>query len=557
MSEAGAMAQVEATAGLAVRGASTVPGAIDARQRVTEAGAPGLLVEKDPTLWGEEAESEAKIRLGWVDTFRRSRELLPTLAALREACADLRHVVLAGMGGSSLAPEVIARTLGVELTVLDTTDPHQVRAALTDRLDQTVVVVASKSGSTVETDSHRRAYLKAFSDAGLTDVGRRFVVVTDPGSPLEAIGREMGAHVVLADPEVGGRYSALTAFGLVPSALAGVDVVELLDQAEEFSRSLPRAEGNPSLALGCALGAAALAGRDKVALADDGTGITGLGDWVEQLIAESTGKDGVGILPVVVESPTAAGATGPDVLTVTAGGALPPAEVPGGGVVPDVAVNGPLGAQFLAWEAATAFAGRLLGINPFDQPNVTESKENTNKILASGLPEETPRFSDGAVDVYADDTTWAGLRANGLTGVLTGLLDHVGTHGYLAVMAYLDRVGDASVAGVRELLARAGDRPVTFGWAPRFLHSTGQYHKGGPPVGVFLQITGAVVEDLDVPGRPYTFGDLQAAQAAGDRQALLGRGRPLLRLHFTDRAAGADRLLAAARELVRREDGDR
>jgi len=159
--------------------------------------------------------------------------------------------------------------------------------------------------------------------------------------------------------------------------------------------------------------------------------------------------------------------------------------------------------------------------------------------------------------VYADDTTWARLRAGGLTGALTGLLEHVGAHGYLAVMAYLDRFGDASVAGVREMLARATDRPVTFGWGPRFLHSTGQYHKGGPPVGVFLQITGAVVEDLDVPGRPYTFGDLQAAQAAGDRQALLGRGRPLLRLHFTDRAAGADRLLAATRELARREDADR
>jgi glucose-6-phosphate isomerase len=551
------MAQVEAAAGLAVRGASAVPGAVEARRRLTEAGVPGLLVEKDPTLWGDEAESEAKIRLGWVDTFRRSRDLLPTLAALREACADLRHVVLAGMGGSSLAPEVITRTLGVRLTVLDTTDPHQVRAALADRLEQTVVVVASKSGSTVETDSHRRAYLRAFTDAGLTDVGRRFVVVTDPGSPLEAIGREMGAHVVLADADVGGRYSALTAFGLVPSALAGVNVAELLDQAEEFARSLAGPDNNPALALGSALGAAALAGADKVALVDDGTGMSGLGDWAEQLIAESTGKDGVGILPVVVESPTAAGATGPDVLTATIGGSLPPAEVPGRGVVPDVAVNGPLGAQFLAWEAATAFAGRLLGINPFDQPNVAESKENTNRILAGGLPQESPRFSDGPIDVYADDSTWAGVRASGLTGVLAALLDHVGTHGYLAVMAYLDRFGDASVAQVRDLLARAGDRPVTFGWAPRFLHSTGQYHKGGPPVGVFLQITGAVVEDLDVPGRPYTFGDLQAAQAAGDRQALVGRGRPLLRLHLTDRAAGADRLLAAARELARREEPDR
>jgi glucose-6-phosphate isomerase len=552
----GPLGEIEAAAGLAVRGASNVPGATEARRRLIEAGVPGLLSEKDPTLWGDEAEAEAKIRLGWVDTFRRSRDLLPTLAALREACADLRHVVLAGMGGSSLAPEVIARTLGVELTVLDTTDPHQVRAALADRLDSTVVVVASKSGSTVETDSHRRAYLGAFTDAGLADVGRRFVVVTDPGSPLEATGHQMGAHVVLADPDVGGRYSALTAFGLVPAALAGVNVAELLDQAEEFARSLAQAEENPSLALGAALGAAALAGRDKVAVVDDGTGITGLGDWVEQLIAESTGKDGTGILPVVPESPTAPVAAAADVLTVTAGGSLPPAEVPGGGVRPDVAVNGPLGAQFLAWEAATAFAGRLLGINPFDQPNVTESKENTNRILAAGLPEEAPRFSDGPVDVHADDTTWAAIGATTQTQVLAGLLGQVGRSGYLAVMAYLDRLGDATVAEVRPLLARAGGRPVTFGWGPRFLHSTGQYHKGGPPVGVYLQITGAVVVDLEVPGRPFTFGTLQAAQAAGDRQALIGRGRPLLRLHLTDRAAGERRLLAAARETVRREDRD-
>ena len=544
---------MEAAAGLVVTGAADVPGAGEARQRLIDAGVPGLLVEKDPTLWGDEAEAEAKIRLGWVDTFRRGRELLPALAALCEEVADLRHVVLAGMGGSSLAPEVIARTLGVELTVLDTTDPRQVRRALADRLDQTIVVVSSKSGSTVETDSHRRVYWQAFTDAGISDLGRRFVVVTDPGSPLESTARDMGAHVILADPEVGGRYSALTAFGLVPAALAGVDVAELLDQAEEFSRSLPLPEDNPSLALGAALGAAALAGRDKVSLIDDGTGITGLGDWAEQLIAESTGKDGTGILPVVVESPTAVGATGEDVLTVTIGGSLPPAVMPGSGVSPHVAVNGPLGAQFLAWEAATALAGRLIGINPFDQPNVTESKENTRGILASGRPAETPRLSDGPVDLYADDATWqrleSGAGVGGLGEALAGLLDLVGPHGYLAVMAYLDRIGDASVAEVRPALARANGRPVTFGWGPRFLHSTGQYHKGGPPVGVYLQITGAVVEDLQVPGRPFTFGILQAAQAAGDRQALAGRGRPLLRVHLGDRAEGARRLLAAARAL--------
>ncbi len=539
------MKEVEAAAGLAVRGADAVAGAAAARQLLVDAGVPGLLAEKDPTLWGEAAESEAKIRLGWVDTVRRSRELLPAVAALREELAGLDHVVLAGMGGSSLAPEVIARTLGVDLTVLDTTDPHQIRAALADRLERTVVVVSSKSGSTVETDSHRRAYWQAFSDAGVAEVGRRFVVVTDPGSPLEALAREMGAHVVLADPDVGGRYSALTAFGLVPSALAGVRVAELLDQAEEFSRSLGAGEDNPALTLGAALGAATSGGRDKVALIDDGSGITGLGDWAEQLIAESTGKDGTGILPVVVETPTSPGATGDDVLTVTLGGSLAPAEVPGSGVSPHVAVNGPLGAQFLVWEAATALAGRLLGINPFDQPNVTESKDNTKRILAAGLPERTPLFVEGAIEVYADD---AGGAAT-VKAALAWLLDEIGATGYLAVMAYLDRFGDASVAEVRPALAAASGRPVTFGWGPRFLHSTGQYHKGGPQTGAFLQITGAVADDLAVPGQPYTFGQLQAAQAAGDRQALAGRGRPLLWLHLTDRAEGAAQLLAAARSL--------
>jgi glucose-6-phosphate isomerase len=555
---------VEAAAGLAVHGADGVPGAAEVRDELVSGGVPGLLMAKDPTLWGPAAESEAKIRLGWVDTFRRSRALLPELAEVRAELPDLDHVVLAGMGGSSLAPEVISRTLGRPLTVLDTTDPGQVRSALSDRLDRTVVVVSSKSGSTVETDSHRRAYWQAFLDAGLTEAeaGRRFVVVTDPGSPLAATGQEMGGYVLLADPDVGGRYSALTAFGVVPAALAGVDVAELLDQAEELFEALSRTTDNPGLALGAALGAAFRAGRDKVSLTEDGTGIAGLGDWAEQLIAESTGKEGKGLLPVVVESPTAPGARGSDVFTVTLGGSLPPGAVPGGGVAPHLAVNGPLGAQFLVWEYATAIAGRVLGINPFDQPNVQESKDNTNRILGTGLDSETPSFVEGAVEVYGPVTDKT------LSGAVNQFVASVAADGYLAVMAYLDRAADADAAQLRPLLA--GGRPVTFGWGPRFLHSTGQYHKGGPQVGSFLQITGAVspasgeaggtgfrgggrVErpegpaDLPVPGKPYTFGQLQAAQAAGDRQALAGRGRPVLRLHLTDRRAGIAQLLDALR----------
>jgi glucose-6-phosphate isomerase len=222
---------------------------------------------------------------------------------------------------------------------------------------------------------------------------------------------------------------------------------------------------------------------------------------------------------------------------------LAPGGVPGGGVEPHIAVNGPLGAQFLTWEYATAIAGRILGINPFDQPNVTESKDNTKHILASGLPDEGPSVVDGAIEIFGDVATT-------VTEALRDLVNGVDTVGYLAVMAYLDRLADTEAAGIRPLLARAGqERPVTFGWGPRFLHSTGQYHKGGPQVGSFLQITGAVREDLPVPGQQYTFGTLQAAQAAGDRKALADRGRPVLHLHLIDRAAGIAQLLAAAKDL--------
>jgi hypothetical protein len=455
------------------------------------------------------------------------------------------------MGGSSLAPEVITRTLGVELTVLDTTDPGQIRAALADRLERTLLVLSSKSGGTVETDSHRRAYWQAFLDAGMSEseAARHFVVVTDPGSPLETTGGELGAQVFLADSEVGGRYSALTAFGVVPSALAGVDVAELLDQAEELLPALSEESGNPGLALGAALGAAVAGGRDKVALISDGTGIVGLGDWAEQLIAESTGKDGKGILPVVIETPDSPGAHGRDVVTVTVGGAHSPSGVPGGGVRPDVAVNGPLGAQFLVWEFATAIAGRVIGIDPFNQPNVTESKNNTTRILAEGLPAESPAFTEGAIEVY-------GGSGDNLATVLGALVDGIDPHGYLAVLAFLDRLADARAEQARALLATAAGRPVTFGWGPRYLHSTGQYHKGGPQVGSFLQVTGAVVDDLAVPGKPYSFAELQAAQAAGDRKAMTDRGRPVVRLHLTDRAAGVDELLRALSGLPARQDRD-
>ncbi|MDQ6874985.1 MAG: glucose-6-phosphate isomerase [Actinomycetota bacterium] len=509
----------------------------------TTDGVAAALAGGDAGLWGPDARAEAEIRLGWLELPASSRALLPQLHALRTelAAEHLDHVVLAGMGGSSLAPEVICATAGVELTVLDTTDPGQVRAALADRLDRTVVVVSSKSGGTIETDSHRRAYTQAFRDAGIADPGGRFVAVTDAGSPLEQTARDEGFRAVfLADPNVGGRYSALTAFGLVPSALAGVDVAALLDEAAALSQVIGNADGNPALELGAVLGGAGTRGRDKVVLAEAGSGIPGFGDWAEQLIAESTGKDGTGLLPVVVGSagsPGTAVQADTHLIRLGAGGDA--------GGEPHTSVEGPLGAQFLAWEYATAVAGRALRINPFDQPNVTESKENTARILTAGRPEESPALVDGAVEVYADPALLG--NAKGLADVLRALVDAVPARGYLAVMAYLDRQTHAAAAGLRDVLAGRTDRPVTFGWGPRFLHSTGQYHKGGPQVGAFLQITGAVAEDLPIAGRDYSFGTLQAAQAAGDREAIAGRGRPLVHLHLLDRSRGIRQCLDAAR----------
>ncbi|MEU4831744.1 glucose-6-phosphate isomerase [Streptosporangium sp. NPDC023615] len=521
--------------------------------RLAAEGVPQALASGDPTLWGAEAQAEAAVRLGWLNLPHTSRELLPEIGALvsRARAEGLDHVVLAGMGGSSLAPEVITASDDVPLTVLDTTDPGQVRRALADRLESTIVVVASKSGGTVETDSHRRIYEKAFRDAGIDPVSR-IVVVTDPGSPLEHSAREAGYQVFLADPNVGGRYSALTAFGLVPSALAGADVERLLDDAAEVLPLLSRTEGNPGLDLGAALGAAAAAGRDKLVIEDGLSEINGLPDWIEQLVAESTGKSGRGILPVVGADP---GDAEDELL----------AGIDTDGVV---TVAGPLGAQFLVWEYATAVAGRVLGIDPFNQPNVSESKENTAALLdRAELPLGTPILVDGPVEVYGELPGEG--EAKDLSDVFTRLLEAIPSDGYLAVMAYLDREAafdapyaegasfeemtdvwsGADAATLRGMLAIRTDRPVTFGWGPRFLHSTGQYHKGGPQNGAFLQITGAVENDLEVPGKPYTLGRLQLAQALGDLGALTGRGRPAVRLHLTDRVAGVARLLAAAREV--------
>jgi glucose-6-phosphate isomerase len=493
---------------------------------------------KDSTLWGPDAEAESSVRLGWVEAATVSQPLVGEILALRDALRSegVHRIVLCGMGGSSLAPEVIAGTAGVELTVLDSTDPEQVGSALADRLAETAIVVSSKSGSTLETDSQRRIFEHAFTEAGI-DAKSRIIIVTDPGSPLDRSAREAGYRAVFnADPNVGGRYSALTAFGLVPSGLAGVDIQAFLDEAEEAAEVLnDDSEENIGLALGAALGGTSPL-RNKIVIAEDGSGIAGFADWAEQLIAESTGKLGTGVLPVVAgpKSPEATlGA--PDVLVIRLVSADADFELGEN----EVAIAGGLPTQMMVWEFATAVAGRLLGINPFDQPDVEAAKVAARGLL-DAQPEPVPaNFTDGAIEVRGG--AWLG-GAGTAADAVRALLAELGPDGYLSVQAYFDRLAYSSLEGVRDQLAGLSQRPVTFGWGPRFLHSTGQFHKGGPAIGVFLQVTAAAATDLPIPGLPFTFGELISAQAAGDAQVLSEHGRPVLRLHLTDRAAGVRQL---------------
>ncbi|MFF1383394.1 glucose-6-phosphate isomerase [Arthrobacter sp. NPDC058288] len=501
---------------------------------------------KDHTLWGPDAEQESAVRLGWVEAATVSQPLVSGILELRDAlkAEGVTRIVLCGMGGSSLAPEVIAGTAGVELTVLDSTDPEQVSAALV-RLAETAIVVSSKSGSTVETDSQRRIFEQAFTDAGI-DAKSRIVIVTDPGSPLDKASREAGYRAVFnADPNVGGRFSALTAFGLVPCGLAGVDIQAFLDEAEEAAEILNEdAPENIGLALGTALGGTNPL-RNKIVIAEDGSGIVGFADWAEQLIAESTGKLGTGVLPVVA-GPSAPEVTSgaADVLVVRLVAADADDVQLGDN---EVAIAGGLATQMMVWEFATAVAGRLLGINPYDQPDVEAAKVAARGLL-DAQPEPTPaNFVDGAIEVRGGD--WLG-DASTASAAVSALLAQLADDSYLSVQAYFDRLAYAPFEGVRDQLAAVSGRPVTFGWGPRFLHSTGQFHKGGPAIGVFLQVTAESATDLSIPERPFTFGELISAQAAGDAQVLSDHGRPVLRLHLTDRAAGVKQLQDIVSELA-------
>jgi glucose-6-phosphate isomerase len=484
------------------------------------------LAKKDANLWGPAAANEAAIRSNWIDFPDSSRALLPELDALAARFRHHREVVLCGMGGSSLAPEVIAAAFSKKLFVLDSTDPNYLTRAFTQDLSSTVVVVSSKSGSTIETASQRALFEERFTSANLNPTDH-MVIVTDPDSPLDQDARKRGFTVVNADPHVGGRYSALSAFGLVPAALIGVDVSVLLDSASEAMRGF---QGSLSPAVATAYLLAYHADQ-YLAFSDSDSALPGLSDWIEQLIAESTGKDQQGRLPIVIES--ALSPIGGDSVRLGFTGSS------------DLVVNADLGAHFIFWEWVTALMGFALQIDPFNQPNVTEAKQQTSALLntwSGVLPSLMPHQIDGSIEIFAD--------ANSTQDAITQVIDAVKNDGYIAVMAYLDRKGDEELAQLRRVLADKSGRPVTFGWGPRFLHSTGQFHKGGPHNGVFLQITGDSDEDIAIPGQEFTFHTLIMAQALGDAEALASRKLPVVRLHLKERAAGVAEILSAARSII-------
>lgn len=498
------------------------------------------IAAKDFTLWGKEAEAESSIRLGWVDSALVADDLVESILELKKEfnAKGVTRFVLCGMGGSSLAPEVITRTANVELVVLDSTHPDQIGAALAGDLNKTAVIVSSKSGSTVETDSQKRIFEKAFTDAGIDKVDR-IVVVTDPGSPMEAAAKADGYRIFNADPTVGGRYSALTAFGLVPSGLAGADIKALIADAQAAAKILAvDSEENPGLILGAALARTSgeMGYRDKIGIVADGTEIVGFGDWAEQLIAESTGKQEKGVLPLVLTPESAELSSGlADLVAVYV---QQDAKVP---ALDAVAVSGSLGAQFLLWEYATVVASRLIGINPFDQPDVESAKIAARGMLESRDEQVAALFSDNGVEVRATALSLDGVSSvsAAVTAFLANLDDD---EGYVSIHAYLDRTSVPEAAELRDAIANRTRRPVTFGWGPRFLHSTGQYHKGGPKQGIYLQLLSSAKQDIAVPGRDFTFGELIASQAAGDAKVLGSHSLPVLTLTLADAKAAIDML---------------
>jgi glucose-6-phosphate isomerase len=530
------------------------------------------LFDRDVTLWSNDPDVDKAIadRLGWLDAPEEFADKIAALEGFGDGIveAGFTTAVVAGMGGSSLAPDVLRRTFGsqdgyLELRILDSTDPTAVAAAFDD-LDplKTLVIIASKSGTTTEPNAFLE-YARARAHEALDKVGHHayetpgamMAVITDPGRSLEAIPHHDDfREVFLNPPDIGGRYSALTYVGLVPASLIGLDLDALLASALAMLGACrePDAGLNPGVSLGIAMGTLAQAGRDKLTfLADDE--IASFGAWAEQLIAESTGKHGLGIVPIDLEplgTPDAYGLDRAFVRLSLAGGtdggrdALADALEAGGHPVIRIDLADPidLGGEFVRWEVATAIAGAVLNIDPFDQPNVEEAKNLTRDVLAKAGRGE-PIQSGAASLTPADPALAAALAAH---------LGRRAPNAYLALQAFIAPTPgrDEALARIRALLRDRTQQATTAGYGPRFLHSTGQLHKGGAPIGWFLQLTADHPDDREIPGWPYTFGRLIDAQAAGDYAALDGHGLPILRIHLgADPDAGLaalERALGAA-----------
>lgn len=542
----------------------------DALDRLEESHAVERVLARDHTLWRPEPDEIAN-RLGWLDApVGASRRLEPVRALATEARAEaLSRALLLGMGGSSLAPEVFRRVFGpdhdgLDFEVLDSTDPAAVaRARAGYDPSRTIVLVSSKSGTTVETLSlFRRLWRDAVGVVGEEAVGKRFVAITDPGSPLAGTADDLGFRAVfLADPDVGGRYSALTEFGLVPAALVGVDLDRLLARARRMAEACTATDsrGNPGARLGAVLGGLANAGRDKLTLALPSR-IASFGAWVEQLIAESTGKDGKGILPVIETPRPDADRYGDDRLFV--GFRLPGdpghdealealATVGHPVLRLDLADPYEVGGEMYRWEFATAVAGHLLGIHPFDQPDVESAKRRAREALdefqeRGRLPDTEPALRAGGVAVHGD------VDAGDLPGALAAFLEGLAPPGYAAILAYLPPE-PRTTAALERLRAHISGRlgvATTAAYGPRYLHSTGQLHKGDAGSGRFLLITAESSEDVPIPDQPGAdaasigFAVLERAQVLGDVRALREAGRQVLRLHFEKgpAPAGIDRL---------------
>jgi len=552
-----------------------------ALERADAAGLAARLWARDDRLWGDDPahRAVARNRLGWLGAPARVAARLPELRALAaEAAREGRdRAVLLGMGGSSLAPEVLRLALGVrpgalDLAVLDNTSPAAVRA-VTEAHDpeRTLFVVASKSGGTIEVASFEKHFFERARAAHGDAAGRGFVAVTDPGTPLEALARARGYRAVVhAPPDVGGRYSALTEFGMLPAALIGADLDALVAAAAaEAAASGPEvpAAASPAVFLGVTLGELAAVGRDKLTLVLEGD-VAPLGAWIEQLVAESTGKDGRGILPVADEplaDPARYGrdrvfvATGVGALSAGTEGALDALAAAGHPVLrwtlPAVEA---LGGEFLRWEIATAVAGAALGVDPFDEPNVTEAKQATQAVLArrvaeGRVPQPAPIAEGAAGALDAPAALAAELRgavrdARDPAAWVVALAATAAPGDYVAVLAYLHRTParHARLEALRLALRDLGGAAATLGYGPRFLHSTGQLHKGGPPRGRFVQLVGDEGPDVPIPGEPYGFEALRWAQAAGDYEVLERRGRRVLRVRLGDNPDAALARLAEA-----------